>query len=88
MSTATAKDHEASPEVNYFVCTLGQAASINHRNPHGFRTVNEFLDAQAQAIPNSPAVGFPTVPGQPKDKAEWDYLVLSAFVELDIVSIV
>lgn len=88
MSSAAAKDHEASPEVNYFVCTLGQAASFNHRSPHSFRTVNGFLDAQAQAIPHSPAVGFPTLTGHQKDEAEWDYLVLSAFVELDIVSIV
>lgn len=87
MSVATAKDHEATPEVNYFVCTLGQAASINHRHPHSFRTVNEFLDAQAQVIPHSPAVAFPTVPGQQKDETEWDYLVLSAFMKLDNVPI-
>ncbi|KAI9844350.1 MAG: putative NRPS-like protein biosynthetic cluster [Sclerophora amabilis] len=47
------------PNLNYFICTLGQAAQINAREPHDFSTVNDFLDRQAQLIPNRPAVGFP-----------------------------
>lgn len=86
MSTLTAKDHDAGPEVNYFVCTLGQAASINHRKPHSFRTVHEFLDAQARATPHSPAVAFPTVSGHQKNDAEWAHQVFSAFIAIGWVA--
>ena len=76
-----AKDHDAGAEVNYFVCTLGQAAGINQKNPHSFQTISEFLDVQAQAVPHNPAVGFPTLSGQQKGEAEWNHQVFSASIE-------
>ena len=86
MSSAAATDHETDhetgPELTYFVCTLGQAASINQKNPHSFHTVDEFLDAQAQAVPGNPAVGFPIVSGQQKHEVEWIHQVFSASLEL------
>ncbi|KAL8655714.1 MAG: hypothetical protein Q9226_002937, partial [Calogaya cf. arnoldii] len=60
-------------DTNYFVCTLGQAAGINAKSPHGFETITDFLDHQAQIVPKAPAVGFP-LPSGNKDK-EWDSVV-------------
>lgn len=63
--------------VNYFVCTLGQAAAFNAEKPHAFKTVNEFVDLQARRHPSRPAVGFPIPPkGRDKDK-EWEHAVYS-----------
>lgn len=50
-------------DLNYFVCTLGQAVKINQRNPHQYSTINEFIDHQAHNIPDRLAVAFPV----PKD---------------------
>ncbi|KAL8847300.1 MAG: hypothetical protein Q9221_007645 [Calogaya cf. arnoldii] len=60
-------------DINYFVCTLGQAVAVNEKSPHGFETITDFLDRQAQIVPNAPAVGFP-LPSGNKDK-EWDSVV-------------
>ena len=42
----------------YFTCTLGQATEINKDRATPFRNINEFIDQQAEAVPNLPAVGF------------------------------
>ena len=42
--------------INYFVCTLGQAARLNQTKE--YKTIPEFIDYQAQHHPNLPAVGF------------------------------
>jgi thioester reductase-like protein len=60
-------------EPNYFTCTLGQAAVLRIQQPH--KTVNDLLEAQAQAHPNRPAVGFPGPIG-PQD-GKWDTSVLT-----------
>ncbi|KAL1636727.1 putative NRPS-like protein biosynthetic cluster [Diplodia intermedia] len=44
-------------DTNYFVCTLGQAASLSG-GKSSFNNINEFLDLQAQSVGNKPAVGF------------------------------
>ena len=70
---------------NYFVCTLGQAAILNADKPHSFRTINDFIDLQAQQRPLGPAVGFPIPPkkkGKEEEKEkekekEWDYAIYS-----------
>ncbi len=64
------------PETNYFVCTLGQAASINAQRPHQFSNINEFLDKQAQAIPDAPAVGFP-LPLREDSCRQWGQKLIS-----------
>lgn len=62
-------------EINYFTCTLGQAASLPTDRPEAdLKTINDFLDFQAKHCPNLPAVAFP-VPGE----ALWGYEVLSMF---------
>ena len=75
--TTDAHSPSEVPDINYFVCTLGQAAVLNVRRPHAFKTVNDFFDLQAQKHPTNPAVGFP-VPSEDKgaDK-EWEYDVYS-----------
>ncbi|KAI4230808.1 MAG: hypothetical protein LQ349_006014, partial [Xanthoria aureola] len=57
-------------DTNYFVCTLGQAVGVNQTSPPRFETVTEFLDHQAQVVPNAPAVGFP-IPAR-SDHKSWD----------------
>lgn len=42
----------------YFTCTLGQATEINKDRAAPFQNINEFIDQQADAVPNLPAVGF------------------------------
>lgn len=67
-------------DVNYFVCTLGQATALIAQKPHLFKTVNEFIDHQARQHPNHPAVGFPVPPEKDKsDKSdkEWRRAVYS-----------
>ncbi len=71
---------KVEPELNYFVCTLGQAAITNAENPHGFQTVNNFLDLQARLIPQNPAVGFP-IPSKSRDgDTQWQQRILSMFL--------
>ena len=65
------------PELNYFVCTLGQAAVVNEQYPRGFKTVNNFLDHQARVIPQNPAVGFPAPSRLTDDGTEWQYRIFS-----------
>lgn len=49
---------ETTP-LNYFTCTLGQAARWNADHPHPFSTVNDLIDAQAKELRQRPAVNFP-----------------------------
>ena len=50
---------DVETKANYFVCTLGQATTLNSRRPHPFHTVNDFIDRQNERIPHLTAVGFP-----------------------------
>lgn len=53
-------DHKVSTmsisEINYFVCTLGQAAQDNIKRP--FSNVNDLISRQAKDNPDLPAIGF------------------------------
>ena len=64
-------------DLNYFVCTLGQAAALNARNPHQWKTINSFIDFQAQRFPDSHAVGFPVPPDGADGDSEWGFLTYS-----------
>ena len=64
-------------DVNYFVCTLGQAAALNAETPHSFETVNEFIDHHAHQYPSRPAFGFPIPPKDKETGGEWNYAVYS-----------
>ena len=64
-------------DVNYFVCTLGQAADLNAKKPHSFKTVNDFLDLQARQYPTRPAVGFPVPPKDKETDNEWNFVTYS-----------
>lgn len=46
-------------DLNYFTCTLGQAAKWNRDHPHPFDTVNALVDEQAKELRQRPAVNFP-----------------------------
>lgn len=60
-------------QTNYFVCTLGQAATLNSQ-PNPYTTIGQFVVYQAQHHPHLPAVGFP-IPHSREEK--WDYKVLT-----------
>lgn len=45
--------------LNYFTCTLGEAAAWNADHPHPFHTVNHLIDEQAEDLRQRPAVNFP-----------------------------
>ena len=62
--------------LNYFTCTLGQAVTDNERNPHAYETIIDFLEHQAQAVPDDLAVGFP-IPGSYGSEEAWDHRTLS-----------
>ncbi|MCJ1306953.1 hypothetical protein MMC25_000597 [Agyrium rufum] len=67
----------ASPDLNYFVCTLGQAAAFNATKPHSFKTINEFFDERREC--KDPAVGFPKITTTRQGEAgeaRWGYDVL------------
>lgn len=63
------KEHAraASAGLNYFTCTLAEAANIKTRQPVEYTTINEFIDVQAQRFPERPAVAFavPNDAGKP-----------------------
>ena len=64
-------------DVNYFVCTLGQASALNAEKPHLFKTINDFIDLQARQYPTRPAVGFPIPPKDKETSKEWDFVTYS-----------
>ncbi|RBR13584.1 hypothetical protein FVER53590_08545 [Fusarium verticillioides] len=49
-------------DVNYFTCTLGEAARLKREddNAKTWTTVVELIDDQAERIPDAPALGFAT----------------------------
>jgi hypothetical protein len=49
----------ADTGLNYFTCTLGEAATWNADHPHSFHTVNHLIDVQAEVLRQNPAVNFP-----------------------------
>lgn len=49
----------AETHLNYFTCTLGEAARWNADHPHPFHTVNHLIDEQAEDLRQTPAVNFP-----------------------------
>lgn len=53
--------------VNYFTCTLGQAAALSGDKHQECENINQFIDRQARQYAGSPAVGFPVVSNQGKD---------------------
>lgn len=54
-------------DINYFICTLGEAAQDSFRRP--FEDVNQLLRTQANEHPNSPAIGFYVVSGENSKKS-------------------
>lgn len=50
---------QAETHLNYFTCTLGEAATWNAEHPHPFHTVNHLIDEQAKDQGQRPAVNFP-----------------------------
>lgn len=63
---------------NHFVCTLGQAASLNSKSKP-YRTISEFISQQSQNHPLLPAVGFPL---PQSGQSQWSYKVLT-FADVD-----
>lgn len=81
---ADAHQSDQKGMTNYFVCTLGQAAAFNEKNPHPFKTINDFIDHQAQQYPNRPAIGFPVPERNAHD--EWGQIIYT-FQDLRLSSI-
>ncbi|KAI1761375.1 hypothetical protein GGR53DRAFT_525119 [Hypoxylon sp. FL1150] len=51
----------ATPSLNYFTCTLGQAVYLKEQNggvQNAFETVLALIEEQAKHLPDRPAVGF------------------------------
>lgn len=69
-------------DLNYFICTLGQAAAINETDPHAFHTINDFIDLQANRFPHSPAVGFPAPKAESEN--EWCSTIFSKLCILHV----
>ena len=46
-------------ELNYFNCTLGEAAGLPTKNKAPWRTISELLDYQAQKTGKGAALAFP-----------------------------
>lgn len=63
--------------VNYFVCTLGQAAILNAEKPHSFKNINDLIDLQARQSSTRPAVGFPVPPKDKGIDSDWRFRVYS-----------
>lgn len=74
MATVMERPEAQTPldEINYFVCTLGQARPFSPKTPHTF-TVNDFLDEQHIRVPDLPAAAFP----KPQEAGEWTAQMLS-----------
>lgn len=68
-------DHlQGKERVDYFTCTLGQAAAARAEHPTSYGTVNDLFDERCREIPDRLAVGFPE---PPKNKGPWTYQVFS-----------
>jgi hypothetical protein len=68
---------ECDPPVNYFTCTLGEAADINTQNspPKRLETIDGFLSHRATQNPELPATAFPV----PSEDKVWSYEIFSKF---------
>jgi acyl-CoA synthetase (AMP-forming)/AMP-acid ligase II len=64
-------------EPNYFVCTLGQASTLQD-GPKLYRTISEFLSHQSDQHGSKPAVGLAV----PRSGCDWTYEVFN-FKDLD-----
>lgn len=60
-------------ELNYFTCTLDQAAKLNETRPNPFPTIIHLLDKQALDLGHRPAVGLP----YRESNGAWTWEVLS-----------
>lgn len=80
VSTMARIEHTGSPDTNYFVCTLGEAASIKSGNLPAYKTINDFLDYQAQQLSDFPAVAFPIPSHDQVGSEEWESSVFSILV--------
>ena len=69
--------------LNYFTCTLGQAAKQSLCGLTDLENINDFIDHQAEKFPNRHAVGFP-IPSSSGE--EWKYRLLSKFSLLILLS--
>lgn len=79
MAVTMTKEEVSVVGTNYFVSPLGQAALLNAQHPHQFTNINEFLDTQAQAVPDQPAVGFP-IPVRGEDGGSgWSKKIISMY---------
>lgn len=58
-SSTTAAMEDTQTNLDYFTCTLGEAARWNEAHPHPFQTVNHLIDEQADDLGQRPAVNFP-----------------------------
>ncbi|KAI1779820.1 acetyl-CoA synthetase-like protein [Hypoxylon cercidicola] len=62
----------ATPSLNYFVCTLGQAAHLKGEDggvQNAFSTVLTLIEEQARYLPDRPALGFADLIS--KDRSQW-----------------
>lgn len=73
MGSTTNGEKDDVQTLNYFTCTLGQAAVIIDQKPHDFHSINEFIEQQAKHIPHLAAVGFPV----PRKEEEWGAHIFS-----------
>ncbi|RDW75205.1 hypothetical protein BP6252_06347 [Coleophoma cylindrospora] len=53
----------SAPDLNYFTCTLGEAAELHSKTQPPYSTINAFLDTQAEEVPNLPAIALPSLGG-------------------------
>ncbi|KAH9907731.1 acetyl-CoA synthetase-like protein [Xylariomycetidae sp. FL2044] len=67
-------------DMNYFTCTLGQARKLKEysgQSAKQFPTILDLIDGQAELIPDAPAVGFATIPGDEGPKSPHPSLPLN-----------
>ena len=68
--------HYLKAPLNYFVCTLGEAAELKNEKSTTYTTVNDLVDRRAYLNPDLPALAFP-LPGV--DGEEWGSQIYSKF---------
>lgn len=54
-----ARNNMPETNLNYFICTLGEAARWNRDYPHPFETLHDLVDHQAKELRQRPALNFP-----------------------------
>ncbi|KAL8713732.1 MAG: hypothetical protein Q9220_002258 [cf. Caloplaca sp. 1 TL-2023] len=63
-------------DLNYFTCTLGQAAELEQRLPSSIKTINDFLHHQTLHVPERYAVGF-ALPDTGSAEKSWPFRTFS-----------